>query len=67
MVYHSIDFFGHSKNIRSYKTFWMVVSAYYPTIVELKVELIGELFIVELFYCNYCRLGHLPTSISFTS
>ena len=34
--------------------FWHdVASANSPTVVELIVELIGELFIVELLYCNY--------------
>ena len=31
----------------------LVASANSPTVVEFIVELIGELFIVELFYCNY--------------
>ena len=32
---------------------WLLASANSTTVVELIVELIGELFIVELSYCNY--------------
>ena len=31
----------------------LLASANSTTVVELIVELIGELFIVELLYCNY--------------
>ena len=34
-------------------TLRLVTSAISPIVVELIVELIGELFIVELLYCNY--------------
>ena len=34
-------------------TFRLIASANSPAVVELIVELIGELFIVELLYCNY--------------
>ena len=36
-----------------FTTLRLVASANSPTVVELIVELIGELFIVELLYCNY--------------
>ena len=35
------------------QTLRLLASANSTTVVELIVELIGELFIVELLYCNY--------------
>ena len=37
----------------SEKILRLLASANSTTVVELIVELIGELFIVELLYCNY--------------